>query len=57
MGEKITVYIIDGTAYVPRFSDIGNWVGKAIYGSRVRSRLREMCNLIAFPKDALDKKK
>ncbi|MDG5801039.1 ATPase [Marinilabiliaceae bacterium ANBcel2] len=28
-----------------------------IYGSRVRSRLREMCNLIAFPKDAPDKRK
>jgi len=28
-----------------------------LYGARVRSRLREMCNLIAFPKDALDKRR
>ncbi len=28
-----------------------------LYGPRVRSRLREMCNLIAFPKDAPDKRK
>jgi hypothetical protein len=27
-----------------------------IYGPRVRSRLREMCNLIAFPGDARDKR-
>lgn len=27
------------------------------YGPRVRSRLREMCNLIAFPKDAPDKRR
>lgn len=30
---------------------------ESIYGSRVRSRLREMCNLIAFPGDAADKRK
>lgn len=30
---------------------------ESIYGSRVRSRLREMCNLIAFPKDVMDKRK
>lgn len=28
-----------------------------LYGARVRSRLREMCNLIAFPKDAPDKRR
>jgi hypothetical protein len=28
-----------------------------IYGPRVRSRLREMCNLIAFPRDTPDKRK
>ena len=30
---------------------------ETIYGPRVRSRLREMCNLIAFPKDSPDKRK
>ncbi|WP_026473095.1 P-loop NTPase family protein [Alkaliflexus imshenetskii] len=30
---------------------------ESIYGSRVRSRLREMCNLIAFPGDTPDKRK
>ena len=34
MGKKLTVYMIDGTAYGPRFSEIGNWVGKAVYSSR-----------------------
>ena len=34
MGKKLTVYMIDGTEYGPRFSDIGNWVGKAIYSPR-----------------------
>jgi hypothetical protein len=34
MGKKLTVYMIDGTAYGPRFSEIGNWVGKAIYSPR-----------------------
>ncbi len=28
-----------------------------LYGSRVRSRLREMCNLIAFPKKTLGKRR
>jgi DNA replication protein DnaC len=28
-----------------------------LYGPRVRSRLREMCNLIAFPKDTPDKRR
>ncbi len=28
-----------------------------LYGSRVRSRLREMCNLIAFPAETSDKRK
>ena len=27
-GKKLTVYMIDGTEYGPRFSEIGNWVGK-----------------------------
>ena len=34
MGKKLTVYMIDGTAYGPRLSEIGNWVGKAIYCPR-----------------------
>lgn len=34
MGKKLTVYMIDGTAYGPRFSEIGNWVGKAIFCPR-----------------------
>lgn len=34
MGKKLTVYMIDGTAYGPRMSKIGNWVGKAIYCPR-----------------------
>lgn len=31
MGKKLTVYMIDGTEYGPRLSEIGNWVRKAIY--------------------------
>lgn len=34
MGKKLTVYMIDGTAYGPRLSEIGNWVGKALYCPR-----------------------
>jgi hypothetical protein len=34
MGKKLTVYMIDGTAYGQRLSEIGNWVGKAIYSPR-----------------------
>lgn len=34
MGKKLTVYMVDGTAYGPRLSEIGNWVGKAIYSPR-----------------------
>lgn len=34
MGKKLTVYMIDGTAYGPRLSEIGNWVGKAVYSPR-----------------------
>jgi hypothetical protein len=34
MGKKLTVYMIDGNAYGPRLSEIGNWVGKAIYSPR-----------------------
>jgi predicted GIY-YIG superfamily endonuclease len=34
MGKKLTVYMIDGTEYGPRFSEIGNWVGKAIFSPR-----------------------
>jgi hypothetical protein len=34
MGKKLTVYMIDGTGYGPRLSEIGNWVGKAIYSPR-----------------------
>jgi len=34
MGKKLTVYMIDGTEYGPRFSEIGNWVGKAVYCPR-----------------------
>jgi hypothetical protein len=33
-GKKLTVYMIDGTEYGPRFGEIGNWVGKAIYSPR-----------------------
>ena len=34
MGKKLTIYMIDGTAYGPRLGEIGNWVGKAIYCPR-----------------------
>jgi hypothetical protein len=34
MGKKLTIYMIDGTAYGPRLGEIGNWVGKAIYSPR-----------------------
>jgi len=34
MGKKLTVYMIDGTEYGPRLSEIGNWVGKAIFSPR-----------------------
>ncbi len=34
MGKKLTVFMIDGTAYGPRLGEIGNWVGKAIYCPR-----------------------
>lgn len=34
MGKKLTVYMIDDTEYGPRLSEIGNWVGKAIYSPR-----------------------
>lgn len=34
MGKKLTVFMIDGTEYGPRLSEIGNWVGKAIYSPR-----------------------
>ena len=34
MGKKLTVYMIDGTEFGPRFCEIGNWVGKAIYSTR-----------------------
>lgn len=34
MGKKLTVYMIDGTEYGPRFGEIGNWVGKAVYSPR-----------------------
>lgn len=34
MGKKLTVYMIDGTAYGPRISEIGNWVGKGVYCPR-----------------------
>lgn len=33
-GKKLTVFMIDGTEYGPRFSEIGNWVGKAVYSPR-----------------------
>lgn len=33
-GKKLTVYMVDGTEYGPRFSEIGNWVGKAVYSPR-----------------------
>ncbi len=34
MGKNLTVYMIDGTEYGPRYSEIGNWVGKAFYSPR-----------------------
>lgn len=34
MGKKLTVYMMDGTEYGPRISEIGNWVGKAIFSPR-----------------------
>lgn len=34
MGKKLTVFMIDGTAYGPRLGEIGNWVGKSIYSPR-----------------------
>lgn len=46
MGKKLTVYMIDGTAYGPRFSEIGNWVGKAVYSSR--AALNKIMNRTEF---------
>ncbi|MFN3195569.1 MAG: GIY-YIG nuclease family protein [Chlorobiota bacterium] len=34
MGKKLTVYMTEGTATGPRISEIGNWVGKAVYSPR-----------------------
>jgi hypothetical protein len=34
MGKKLIIYMIDGTEYGPRLSEIGNWVGKALYSPR-----------------------
>ncbi len=39
MGKKLTVYMIDGTEYGPRFSEIGNWVGKAVYSPSAASNM------------------
>ena len=47
MGKKLTVYMIDGTEYGPRLSEIGNWVGKAIYSPRsslIKVLSRPECN-------------
>jgi hypothetical protein len=47
MGKKLTVYMIDGTEYGPRLSEIGNWVGKAIYSPRsslIKILARPECN-------------
>ncbi|GAA5220841.1 GIY-YIG nuclease family protein [Membranihabitans marinus] len=46
MGKKLTVYMIDGTAYGPRLSEIGNWVGKAIYSPR--ASVNKIMNRIEF---------
>lgn len=46
MGKKLTVYMIDGTAYGPRFSEIGNWVGKAVYSPR--SSVNKIINRTEF---------
>ncbi|MCK5833419.1 GIY-YIG nuclease family protein [bacterium] len=46
MGKKLTVYMIDGTEYGPRLSEIGNWVGKAIYSPR--SSLNKIINRPEF---------
>lgn len=46
MGKKLTVYMIDGTAYGPRLSEIGNWVGKAIYSPR--SSINKIINRTEF---------
>ena len=46
MGKKLTVYMIDGTAYGPRLSEIGNWVGKAIYSPR--SSINKIINRSEF---------
>jgi hypothetical protein len=34
MGKKLTVYLVDGSEFGPRFCEIGNWVGKAVYSPR-----------------------
>ncbi len=46
MGKKLTVFMIDGTAYGPRLSEIGNWVGKAIYSPR--SSINKIINRSEF---------
>lgn len=46
MGKKLTVYMIDGTAYGPRLSEIGNWVGKSIYSPR--SSINKIMNRLEF---------
>jgi hypothetical protein len=35
MGKKVTVFMIDGNEFGPRFIEIGNWVGKGVYCPRV----------------------
>lgn len=46
MGKKLTVYMIDGTEYGPRLSEIGNWVGKAIYSPR--AAVNKIINRLEF---------
>lgn len=46
MGKKLTVFMIDGTAYGPRLAEIGNWVGKAIYSQR--SSVNKIMNRTEF---------
>lgn len=51
MGKKLTVYMIDGNAYGPRLSEIGNWVGKAIYSPR--SSINKIMNRTEFDRPGI----
>ena len=34
MGKRLTVYMVNDTEYSPRYCEIGNWAGKAVFSPR-----------------------